>query len=263
DHYIGQRYEMRPTPWEVSAQVQGVVAGILGDHGAREIAQHPNIHTHIVACRARHLNRCSHKAALVAGLALTAATNLVGRQSVAWHFERVVFSQRVPTSPFMHLSDLPTVQAPLTAANAPKVLLATGSIPMLLAPVSEIAGAANGQYYDGGITDYHFDLPLSHAPGLTLYPHFYPHISPGWFDKALPWRRARAHYHNALVLAPRAEFVSSLPWGKLPDRQDFELLDTAQRIKSWRAALGLSERLADDFAEVFAKGNLMEHIERL
>ncbi|MGL5410979.1 MAG: alpha/beta hydrolase [Shewanella sp.] len=262
DEYIGQRYETRPTPREVSEQVQGVVAGILGANGGREMVHNPYIHTHIVACRARHLNRCQRKLPLVAGLALTAATNLIGRQSLAWHFDRVVFSQGISTSPFLQRHDLPSEQATLTSANVAQVLLATGSIPLLLAPVSQIAGVAKGQYYDGGITDYHFDLPLSHAPGLTLYPHFSSRISPGWFDKTLPWRQGRTRYHNALVLAPSAEFVAALPGGKLPDRTDFEQLDTAQRIKSWRAALALSERLAEEFAEVCAQGNVMAHLER-
>ncbi|MGL4446171.1 MAG: alpha/beta hydrolase, partial [Shewanella sp.] len=78
----------------------------------------------------------------------------------------------------------------------------------------------------------------------------------------LPWRQGRTRYHNALVLAPSAEFVAALPGGKLPDRTDFEQLDTAQRIKSWRAALALSERLAEEFAEVCAQGNVMAHLER-
>ncbi|MGL4222184.1 MAG: alpha/beta hydrolase, partial [Shewanella sp.] len=32
--------------------------------------------------------------------------------------------------------------------------------------------------------------------------------------------------------------------------------DTAQRMQYWRRSVALSERLADEFAEVFAKGNI-------
>lgn len=261
DFYIGQRYESVPQPAEVSEQVRGVVRGILGTSGGGEIVSNPYIHSHVVVCRGKHLNRLAHKLPLAAGLALAAATNLVSRRSLAWHFERVVFSQQVAASPFLQLKDLPSQQAKLTTANVDDVMLATGSIPLVLAPVSCIEGVAVGQYYDGGITDYHFDLPLSHAKGLTLYPHFYPTISPGWFDKSLSWRQGRSHYHNALVLAPSAEFVASLPFGKIPDREDFKQLDTAQRIKYWRTSVALSERLAEEFAEVVAQGNLIERLE--
>ena len=260
DYYIGQRYETIPTPHEVSEQVKGIVQGILGETGGREIVNHPFIHSHLIACRAKHINRLSHKLPLAAGLAMAAATNLISRKTLGWHFERVVFSQQVAASPFKQLDDLPSQQARLTEANMDAVMLATGSIPLVLASVSRIDGAPAGQYYDGGITDYHFDLPLSHTTGLTLYPHFYPHMSPGWFDKSLRWRRAQSNYHNALILAPSAEFVASLPFGKVPDREDFKQLDTAQRMQYWRRSVALSERLADEFAEVYAKGNIAAHL---
>ncbi|MCS6260913.1 alpha/beta hydrolase [Shewanella baltica] len=262
DFYIGQRYDSMPTPQEVSAQVKGVVQGILGASGGSEIVNNAHIHSHLVVCRGKHLNRLTAKLPLAAGLAMTAATNLVSRRSLGWHFERVVFSQQAVASPFLQLNDLPSQQAELTEANVDAVMLATGSIPLLLAPVPQIEGVADGQYYDGGITDYHFDLPLSHATGLTLYPHFYPTISPGWFDKSLKWRQGRANYHNALVLAPTAEFVASLPFGKIPDREDFKQLDTAQRMQYWRTSVALSERLAEEFAEVVAKGNVLERLDR-
>lgn len=263
DFYIGQRYDTVPTREQVSAQVTGVVQGILGDRCGQDIVENPIIHSHFVACRGKHLNRIAGKFPLTAGLALAAASNLLSRKTLGWHFERTVFSQQVAGSPFLSLSDLPSQQARLTADNVQQVMLATGSIPLLLAPVTQITGVNDGHYYDGGITDYHFDLPLPAAQGLTLYPHFYPHISPGWFDKSLKWRRAKAHYHNALILSPSAEFVASLPYGKIPDREDFKQLDTEQRITYWRQSVALSARLGDEFAEIVARGNVMDHVTRL
>lgn len=263
DFYIGQRYETVPTREQVSAQVTGVVQGILGDSCGQDIVENPLIHSHFVACRGKHLSRMAGKFPLMAGLALAATSNLFSRKTLGWHFERTVFSQQAVGSPFLSLSDLPSQQVRLTAENVQQVMLATGSIPLLLAPVTHIAGANNGHYYDGGITDYHFDLPLPATQGLTLYPHFYPYMSPGWFDKSLKWRRAKAHYHNALILSPSAEFVASLPYGKIPDREDFKQLDTGQRIKYWRQSVALSARLGDEFAEIVARGNVMDYVTRL
>jgi len=54
--------------------------------------------------------------------------------------------------------------------------------------------------------------------------------------------------------------VASLPFGKVPDREDFKQLDTAQRMQYWRRSVALSERLADEFAEVYEKGNIAAHL---
>ncbi|QYJ75901.1 alpha/beta hydrolase [Shewanella sp. FJAT-52076] len=248
--YIGQRYDTKPSREEVSRQVTGIVAGILGDTGAAEILANPVFRSHFVVCRGRHLNRVNGKLPLALGLSVTAATNLVSRRSLGWHFERLVFSQADNDSHFRLLTDLPSRDCKLSQDNLADVLQATGSIPMVLAPVGHIEGAGEGHFYDGGITDYHFDFPLEQHQGLTLYPHFFPSIKPGWFDKSLPWRRAVANYDNALLLVPSAGFVASLPNGKIPDRDDFKTLDTQSRQRSWRQAAQASERLAEEFSRV-------------
>jgi hypothetical protein len=261
DEYIGQRYETRPSPDEVSSRVKAMIRGILGADGAAELVDNEMIKTHFIVCRGRHLNRMPGRLPLALGLGLTAGANLLSRRTLGWHFERLVFSQQAEESPFAGLRDLPSRQARLTRDNLDEVMLATGSIPWVLAPVKRITGVAPGHYYDGGITDYHLDLPLSHAPGLTLYPHFSASVTPGWFDKALGWRRAGVNYANALVLAPTPEFIASLPYGKLPDRDDFRRLDTNARMQYWREASRCSELLADELATVIASGNVVARLE--
>ncbi|GIU06428.1 MULTISPECIES: alpha/beta hydrolase [unclassified Shewanella] len=261
--YICQRYDTKPTAIEVSQQVAGIIQGLLGSTGADEIVNHSQINSHYIACQARHLNRLGGQAPLALGLATAAMTNLVTRKSLAWHFKRCVFGVEQGTSPFAELKDLPSEFYALSQSNIHQVLLATGSIPWVLAPVKRIDGAPNGHYYDGGITDYHFDLPLQQSQGLTLYPHFYPKMAPGWFDKSLPWRLAKVNYDNALILAPSDAYLQSLPYGKLPDRGDFKHLDSDSRIKYWQKSAAMSKILADDLAEVIDKGQLAERLERL
>nr|WP_283104738.1 alpha/beta hydrolase [Shewanella marisflavi] len=258
--YIGQRYDTKPTAQEVSAKVAGIVSGILGEQQGADIVANPVIKSHFIACRGRHLNRLSHPAALGAGLATTAMSNLLSRRTLGWHFERYLFGCRDAMSPYRELKDLPGRHLALTSDNIGQVLLATGSIPWVLAPVTQIEGAPAGHYYDGGITDYHFDLPLAHAPGLTLYPHFYSKILPGWFDKSLPWRRAKRNYDNALILAPSEDYVSQLPYGKLPDRNDFSRLSSEERIRYWQQAVQMSQVLADDLDKVLKSGDIMRYL---
>lgn len=259
--YIGQKYDVKPTAFDVSEQVKVIIRGLLGDAVGKDIVENQTIKSHFLACRGKHLNRLSSRLALSLGLATTAASNLISRQTLGMHFERFLFSSNDEASPFNALSDLPSKQVMLSVDNIAQVLLATGSIPWVLAPVTEITGAPKGHYYDGGITDYHFDLPLSHAKGLTIYPHFYPKITPGWFDKSLPWRQARHNYANALILTPSEEYLSSLPYGKLPDRSDFKHFSSDERMAYWYKAISMSEVLADEFADVMDKGSIMQHLE--
>ena len=70
-------------------------------------------------------------------------------------------------SPFHYAGLLPTQHTELSTTNLRQAVLASGSIPLVLNPVEDIAGAGVGRYYDGGVTDYHFDLPFTDN-GLVL-----------------------------------------------------------------------------------------------
>ena len=142
--------------------------------------------------------------------------------------------------------------------------MASGSIPLVLTGVPDIAGAPPGMYRDGGVVDYHFSDPLSQGSGLVLYPHFYPYMVPGWFDKSLAWRRARgAATDKVLLMSPSEDFVSGLPFGKIPDRRDFENLDNDERIKYWRKVVAECERMADELRSVVEHGVIADRLEPL
>jgi len=173
--------------------------------------------------------------------------------------------------------DYRTRQVLLTETNFSPALQASCSIPFMLRSVQNIPGAPPGAYWDGGITDYHLHLkyatdliaacartdwatggndaenrPLD-APGggLVLYPHFQKSVVPGWLDKGLKWRhKATPFLDNMILLAPHAEWVKSLPNGKLPDRSDFTHYgnDLPARVKAWSAAAAASQQLADELA---------------
>jgi hypothetical protein len=185
-----------------------------------------------------------------AAFARAALDNALARPRLAKHLHRVVFvagAAAIP-DPFDAFGAL---HVPLDARNAEDALLASGSIPLVCTPVRDIAGAPRGEYWDGGLIDYHLLLPYARGPGLVLYPHFAPYVTPGWLDKFLPWRRApRAHdwLANVLLIAPSAAFLARLPNGKLPDRNDFYRYgaDHAARIRDWERAIAECERFADE-----------------
>lgn len=253
--YAGVRFPRGADVATVTRLSRAILDAALPDAGAvREVLDNPVMRLNLVAARARHINGTRNRFLQAAGLGLTAAMNLAHRRTLGLFFERVLFHAPGERPPFYGLDDLPTRHVPLTQENLRDAVVASGSIPLVLSGVPDIAGAGPGMYFDGGITDYHFDIPFS-DDGLVLYPHFYPHVTPGWFDKALRWRRPRPrHYRNVVLLHPSPEWVASLPFGRIPDRRDFARLDDASRIRCWHTVLDRSRELADALHALVAGG---------
>jgi hypothetical protein len=133
--------------------------------------------------------------------------------------------------------------------NLRQSLHASGAIPFVLTGERDIPGAPPGQYWDGGIIDYHFDLDQYRGEGLILYPHFRAGIVPGWFDKFLPWRQGALRDARSLVLlCPSPDFVATLPHGKIPDRGDFGRFSPEDRVHYWETCVAAANALAEEFA---------------
>ena len=248
--YIEQRYEARPSPEHVSAVSRGILQELLGPDGARQVSTHPLLRTHIVAARARAPWRVSSTPALLAAATATAFGNLLHRGTLQASLERGCFHTG-DAAGTLRFPQLRTRYLALTGENVADAAMASGSIPLVSAGVETLLPGE--VFWDGGMTDYHFEPGLSGHEGLVLYPHFYPHFAPGWFDKALPWRRRRAAAWPGLVLmCPTREFVRALPGGRVPERGDFSRFPTEERQRRWRQASAAAQQIADEFAELAA-----------
>jgi hypothetical protein len=247
--YLQQRYTAKPDAREVSEVSMGILEHTFGPDGARHLVEHPRIRTHIITARGRGPAGASSDALLATTMGAAALSNTVSRKLLRLHFQRVVFhSSRCPDDA-LQLDDFDTRHVKLSETNVRNALHASGSIPFVLTGERDIAGGPAGQYWDGGIIDYHFDLRQFHTDGLVLYPHFGEQVFPGWFDKFLPWRRAATHRFERLVLlCPSDEFIASLPHGKIPDRGDFKRLRRSERIAYWETCVERGRALAQDFA---------------
>jgi hypothetical protein len=261
--YIEQRFPPRPPPGLVSATSAAILSTLLGPHGAGEVLSHPWMRLHLLTTACASLAASERPASQTAGLLLAAAANLVSRRGLGLQLRRVVFHNAGDDSPLAGLRDLATTHAPLTRANLEAALLASASIPLVMLGV-RVPGGPPAVYRDGGLLDYHVDLDFAPGDGLVLFPHFYAHIVPGWFDQRLPWRRApRARLRRTLILAPSPEFVARLPHGKIPDRDDFYQRRDGERIVAWRHVVDLSRRLADELHDLLATGRVAERVEPL
>ncbi|OJT23137.1 alpha/beta hydrolase [Archangium sp. Cb G35] len=261
--YVEQRYPPKPSPELVSATSRGILDALLGPDGEAQLLNHPWARLHVLTTRCRGLTASEQRHSQLLGLTLGALGNLVSRRTLGLHMERVIFHTAGDTSPFSGLADLPSVHLPLTRENLRPALMASGSIPLVLAGV-RIPGTGEGVYRDGGVLDYHLDLEFGPGQGLVLYPHFYPYVVPGWFDKSLPWRRAGPlNFRRALLISPSPEHVARLPGGRIPDRDDFVRLPEAERLRAWRQVLAEGQRMGDELRELLATGKLAERVRPL
>lgn len=281
--YIHQHYELAPGQKRVSATQVSETFGrnLQAFYGGRieEVLNHPRLRLHIVTSRGRGLLNRQHSLRTPLGYLGAFLTNTVQRKAMGAWLERVVFSSPagalqpgelppLPPLPFA-THDYRTRQVGLSARNFQDALQASCSIPFVLNAVHNIHGAPPGAYWDGGITDYHLHLDYPGAvlqddsrngsKGIVLYPHFQKSVIPGWLDKSLKWRHGSSRFLDTMVLlAPRPEWVQTLPNGKLPDRTDFTRYgnDLSARVKAWSTATAASVQLVDELAAWLEKPDM-------
>jgi hypothetical protein len=262
--YLEQRYSAAPDAAEISAMSRQILEHILGDHGATEILSHPVLRSNVITVRARSLAASERPPVLAAGLMLSAAANVLSRRTLGAMFVRSLFYDSRDMPPFFDMRGFPLERTALAVDNLSAAIRASGSIPLVLEGVRDINGARPGIYRDGGIIDYHLDLPTSDPGRITLYPHFFDYLKPGWFDKKLGWRRHQeAHTEHTLLVCPSREFVAGLPNAKVPDRTDFQTMSPELRRKVWRSVVSACEALAEDFHGVLERGDLAARLEPL
>lgn len=244
--YLAQQFNRQPTARAVADECRKLPAAVLGSEPVP--CARANVSLSVIAARARgRLDGRRSRAAF----AHASIDNLLSRERLALHMERVVFTTGAPRALTRPFDAFGLTKVGLSRENCADALLASGSIPLLCEPVCNPAGAPPGDYWDGGLIDYHLLLPYHELPGLVLFPHFVSHLTPGWLDKFLPWRkrsRSKAWLANVIVVSPSPSFIERLPHQKLPDRRDFHRYggNLALRQRDWRRAIAESQRFADD-----------------
>ena len=245
--YSQTRYSSnKPTPAEITLKARALLDDVFGDDGVTEIINNPVFKAHFIVAKSNGFIASEHKLIQLLGLSKSYMLNRINRKLLGAQYERFIFG-----APNSHLSitdnyKFKTHNIELTQTNLKDALLASGSIPLVMQGIKNIAGSPPGIYRDGGIIDYHFDLKINN-PGLILYPHFNSDPKAGWFDKNLKRKVSPQNYDNVVMITPSKEFVVGLPYGKIPDRNDFTDLDADTRIKYWNTVFSETEKLAKAF----------------
>lgn len=257
--YIGQRYEGRPTPDEVSHTCRDYLGTIFTPprlaHALERSPFHANFTTAIL--RREKLSR----ARLMVALAGLPFLNAVDRRLLGALLQRGLFSAGPhPTnSPLRHTPSwdtFPTRSIGLTEANYVPALLASGSIPFVLAGESGIPGAGPGHHLDGGLLDYHFEVETA---GPILYPHFSADPVPGWLDRFPPYRRlSRSARAKLCLILPSDELLARYPGGTYPGRVDFYRHSNDERISRWTDIVKANGPLQAELTACLEAGDLLK-----
>lgn len=262
--YLDQRYNSNPGPEEVTLETKRIMNGFIDDRKINEILHHPYMRMNIMAVRSKWSVSSDKRLFLASGLLAAMLFNIIGRRLLRFFFERALFYDERTIPPFWAMDDFPIRRIPLKTNNIKKALLSSGSIPIIMSGVDNIAHAPKGVYRDGGVIDYHMDLPfMGQEEGIVLFPHYKDRIIPGWLDKKLFWRKpSLSNMDHVLLIAPSKTFIQSLPRKKIPDRHDFWHFKgrDADRIECWKKVINKSKRLGHELIEALETGKIRKLI---
>ncbi len=264
DMYINQRYSSSPSAKEVSDESRKILNAFLSDN-ADYILNHPFMRLNVISVKNRIFPNMHAMPAMLFFFGCAALLNIVSRKSLGILFKRALFHSQDDTH-FKSLNDFPVEIFRLTENSLEDVLLSSGSIPFVMDGVTGIDGASKAVYRDGGIIDYHLDIPFASENGIVLYPHFFNRIIPGWLDKSLKWRKPKSkNVEDVLIVCPSQEFIDSLPCGKIPDRNDFKLFKGRdnERIKYWQEIQSKNKIMGDEFLEAVESGRIKNILKKL
>lgn len=250
--YLSQSFSAKPDRHEITCECERLLDGILGRQGVHEIAANPRYRLHVIASRGKGAAASESGGVLGLSFALLAAANVLSPRAPFWFYERVMFRHEQGAFPW-HDSLQLAGEVTFTPDNVREVLMASAAIPLVINGVQDIPGAPAGIYRDGGLTDYHLSMPMAAHEGIVLYPHFFPRVVPGWFDKSLAWRVPNPQdFANVLLLAPSQHFIDQLPYGRIPDRKDFNRLSPGERVHYWRKVLDQTRRMVDELDDLIS-----------
>lgn len=258
ERYMAQKYSLNPDREAITAETVSILEHYLPDSKVQEILSHPTQRLCIITARSKRLLRYEDKYRLMAGLAAAAATNAISKHAMQLHFDRFVFYDKREFPSFIRWNNFATQYIPLDASTLKKAILASGAIPLVMKGIEYTYNGFTVMLRDGGLVDYQMDLPLALDDAIALYPHYSDRIIPGWFDKALPYRKPVHTLENICMVAPSREAIDSLPYKKIPDRNDFYTFvgKDCKRLAYWKKAVALGEDMADEFMELVESGRI-------
>lgn len=255
-NYSQTVYSAKAKPDEISDKAKELLNQVYGDNGIEQLLNNKTFKAHFIVAKCHGMTAFESPLLQMLGLCTSFVLNRIDRGLINHQYQRFVFhhpNSQLKIADQYHFNDQ---YIALDRHNLKDALLASGSIPMVMQAVKNISNAPKGTYRDGGIIDYHFDIELIPNDGLTLYPHFNTQPKAGWFDKGSKRPVSLDNYKDVVMIAPSAEFVAALPYGKIPDRKDFTDMEASVRIKYWQTVLSETERLGECLEQIVSQQDI-------
>lgn len=259
DAYVEKSFTKSDSAAVISDSYRASLAALWPDSEVTHMLSHPHHELAVCTVRGRGPVASSRRWLQTLALGGVAAANFASARGSRLFFESTIFHTPGARE---YLLPRAGVARALTRDNLCSVALASGTVPLYMAPVDDIAGAP-GRYIDGGMTDYHVNRAYRCEHSVALFFSHSERIIPGWFDKFVPWRGPNAAVlDNLFHVYPSAHFMARLPDGRAPDRDDFFRFEhePAQRISRWREAIALSAQLGEQLQEDLATGELARRV---
>ncbi len=258
--YIHQQYEGKPGIEAVSAESRKIMNAYIPDNQMGFILNHPFMRPAFICTKNNGWGNSDRLLPLGLHLTGAALANLAHRNHLSRFFDRTLFHSPGFDRSLLSTDAFTSHWVELTKENFRSALLASGSIPLVMEGITAIPGAPCGTYRDGGLIDYHINLPYQVAEDdIVLMPHFFDRIVPGWFDKKLNFRKPIERLlENTVLIAPSAEFISALPGRKVPDRDDFKLFfqKDNERFEQWKKVVAACRILGEEIGEIFSRKSI-------
>ncbi len=262
--YFGQQYDADGNRDLWTDDSYALARELIADGRSAEIVSNQQRRLNIISVRAKGIAGMRGAPYMnILGMIKAAALNFISRDTLDWAFDRALFSVNQSDLPLGPLDSFNRFDVPITEENLADVMMASGSIPGFWHEIADIEGAPKGAYRDGGVTDYHFGQDWDLKEGVILYPHFYSHMTPGWFDKAFKSRHAKGDsWNDTVMLCPTDDLVASLPYGKITGRTDFKDYSNEERLAIWAKVVQAGYQMADDFNDLMnASGAFVDRVE--
>lgn len=262
--YSRNIFSTEDTPRTIAAALRGNVDDFIADSDIPHILEHTAFDVAVHVVRARGPAASRHRFVEGPALVTAAALNALTPAAMGLFYQRVVFFAGRSVPSFLQDS-FAGASHRLSVENLRHVALATGSLPYIVAGVTDLPGNPSAVYRDGGLTDYQLNQDYRPPDGtVTLFFHYQERIVPGWFDKVLSWRKPpKRVLRRVLQVYPTRAFLDLLPGKKLPDRTDFVdyVNNPHERIRRWDEVSRVSEILGNAFLESVESGKIRQLVQ--
>ena len=125
----------------------------------QQLVEHPDYHLAVISVKAQHIFQSDKSLPLLASVAGIVSSNAVARKHNRLFMQRVISQPNIGEQ-FKVDDDFTTHYQVLNLENVTPWLMASASIPGVMSAVRDIPNAPQGSYRDGGLIDYHIDLPF-------------------------------------------------------------------------------------------------------